>query len=229
MISQREFRTRLTRRARKAGLAIPEDLVAHLWNYFELLLRWNHKINLTAFDESSPDSALDRLLIEPLQAARHVAGVAPRIIDIGSGGGSPAIPLKLALTGSALVMVEPKARKSAFLREAVRVLGLTGTQVETARFEELLARPELHEVLDILTVRAVRVERKTLVGLQAFLRPGGRMLLFQGAAASESVETVPPPLTLEAVHPLASDNPGSRLMILRKRVPRGTMTLDGAP
>ena len=229
MISQREFRTRLTRRARKAGLAIPEDLVAHLWNYFELLLRWNRKINLTAFDESSPDSGLDRLLIEPLQAARHIAEVAPRIIDIGSGGGSPAIPLKLALTDSALVMVEPKARKSAFLREAVRVLGLTGTQVETARFEELLARPELHEVLDILTVRAVRVERKTLVGLQAFLRPGGRMLLFQGATASEAIETVTPPLTLEAIHPLASDSPGSRLMILRKRVPRGTMTLDGAP
>ena len=205
MISQREFRTRLARRARKAGLAIPEDLVAHLWNYFELLLRWNRKINLTAFDESSPDSALDRLLIEPLQAARHLTGERPRIIDIGSGGGSPAIPLKLALTDSALVMVEPKARKSAFLREAVRVLGLTGTQVETARFEELLVRPELHEVLDILTVRAVRVERKTLVGLQAFLRPGGRMLLFQGTAASEAVESVPPPLALEG-----SPSPGDR-------------------
>ena len=51
-------------------------------------------------------------------------------MDIGSGGGSPAIPLKLATPGSALTMVEVKARKSAFLREAIRQLGLTDTQVE---------------------------------------------------------------------------------------------------
>jgi len=229
MISQREFRTRLTRRAKKAGLAVPAGLATHLWSYFELLLRWNRKINLTAFDESSPDQALDRLLIEPLQAARHVMGGGKRIIDIGSGGGSPAIPLKLALAGSTLVMVEPKARKSAFLREAVRVLGLTDTQVESARFEELLARPELHEVLDILTIRAVTVERKTLVGLQAFLRPGGRMLLFHGTTGSDTVGDIPPPLTLEAIHPLNPDSPGNRLVILTKRVPRGTMMLDGAP
>ncbi len=228
MISSREFETRLARRARRASLVVPADLAAHLWSYFELLLLWNRKINLTAFDAASPDSALDRLLIEPLQAARHVPVEARRIIDIGSGGGSPAIPMKLALTGSTLVMVEPKARKSAFLREAVRVLALTDTQVETARFEELLARPELHEVLDILTVRAVRVERKTLVSLQAFLRPGGRMLLFQGVAGSEAVEAIPPPLTLHAVHPLTPDAPSSRLVILSKRVPRGTMLLDEA-
>jgi 16S rRNA (guanine527-N7)-methyltransferase len=229
MTSARDFRTRLTRRARKAGLDVPADLAGQLWNYFELLLRWNRKINLTAFDESAPDSAIDRLLIEPLQAARHLSTRAAGLMDIGSGGGSPAIPLKLALPATTLVMVEPKARKSAFLREAVRLLGLTDTRVETARFEELLARPELHEAQDVVSVRAVRIERKTLLGLQAFLRPGGRLLLFQGVTGPQATaDRLPPPWQLEATHPLAPENPGNRLVILRKRVPRGTISLDDA-
>ncbi len=66
-------------------------------------------------------------------------------MDVGSGGGSPAIPLKLAVPRLRLTMVEAKARKSAFLREAVRHLGLEQRSVETARYEELLARPDLHE------------------------------------------------------------------------------------
>lgn len=227
MMTAREFRTRLARRGRKAGVVVPPDLASTLWNYFELLLRWNRKINLTAFDGNEPDSAIDRLLIEPLQAARFFPPKSTRMMDVGSGGGSPAIPLKLTLPGTALVMVEAKARKSAFLREAVRLLDLRDTQVETARFEELLARPDLHEALDIVTVRAVRVERNTLLGLQAFLKPGGRILLFRGGTGLETTaEAAPPPLTLEGMHPLS---PGSRLVILGKRVPRGTMSLDGSP
>jgi 16S rRNA (guanine527-N7)-methyltransferase len=228
VINAREFRSRLTRRARKAGLAIPADLAAQLWTYFELLVRWNRKINLTAFDEGAPDAAIDRLLIEPLQAARHLAVVETRaIMDVGSGGGSPAIPMKLAMEATTLVMVEPKARKSAFLREAVRLLSLRDTRVETARFEELLTRPELHEAQDVVTMRAVRIERKTLVGLQAFLRPGGRLLLFQGPPGAEAVPAVaPPPLAVESAHPLIANNSANRLIILRKSVPRGTIPVD---
>jgi 16S rRNA (guanine527-N7)-methyltransferase len=227
MISEREFKTRLGRRARKAGLIVPADLADRLWNYLELLLRWNRKINLTAFDEDAPDAAIDRLLIEPLQAARLLAADARRLMDIGSGGGSPAIPIKLAVPGAGMVMVEVKARKSAFLREAVRLLELSDTRVETARFEELLARPELHEAQDAVTVRAVRIERKTLLGLQAFLRPGGRILLFHGNAGPQpSADAVPPPLSVDSTHQLAADSPGNRLVILRKSVPRGTISLD---
>jgi 16S rRNA (guanine527-N7)-methyltransferase len=149
------------------------------------------------------------------------------MLDVGSGGGSPAIPLKLALPGTALVMVEPKARKSAFLREAARLLALSDTRVESARFEELLARPELHEAQDVVTVRAVRVERKTLVSLQAFLRPGGRILLFQTASGADSAEdAAPPPLAVEATHLLIGDSAANRLVILRKSVPRGTIPVD---
>ena len=150
---------------------LPDDLAEGSSTYYELLARWNRKINLTALD--NPDEAIDRLLLEPILAARYLPPSVLRLMDVGSGGGSPAIPLKLASPSAALTMVEVKARKSAFLREAIRTLELDKTTVETSRYEELLARPELHESVSVLSLRAVRVELRSLMTLQAFLRPGG--------------------------------------------------------
>ena len=171
-------------------------------------------MNLTALDES--DKGLDRLLIEPLVAGAHVPVGRSRVVDIGSGSGSPAIPLKLARPGLRLLMVESKARKAAFLREACRHLQLSGVDVETARFESLLARADLHEVHDVLTVRAVRLEARALNGLQAFLRPGGFLFLFRGGSGSDVPADLMPPLSWRETLPLV-DVLGSRLVVLEKQ------------
>jgi len=211
-VAPRDFRTRLTKRARKAGVFLPEDLVAQLSAYYELLERWNRKINLTALD--NPDEAIDRLLLEPIAAARHFPSADASLMDIGSGGGSPAIPMKLCAPGLRLTMGEAKARKSAFLREAVRALRLERTAVETARYEELLARPELHETFDVLSLRAVRVEIRTLFTLQAFVRRGGLLFLFRGPGGPDAPEVVPP-LRWVATVPLI-ETLQSRLTLLQK-------------
>src|SRR5690606_38619474 len=113
------------------------------------------------------DAAVDRLLIEPGVAAGYAPAGPLDVLDIGSGSGAPALPFRLALPEARLVMIESKTRKAVFLREAIRELELADTTVEVARFEELLARPELHEGADLVTIRAVRVEPRTLTGLQA--------------------------------------------------------------
>lgn len=204
----------MIRRAQRAGLTLSPDLSDRLVAYFDLLNRWNQKINLTALSE--PDSAIDRLLLEPLSAARHVPSTARAVLDIGSGGGSPAIPLKLAVPGVALTMVESKARKSAFLREAIRVLDLAGTRVETARYEELLSRPDLHESFDVLTLRAVRVDARSMANLEAFLRPGAAIFLFTAAGSEDISAALPPSLSLTGDVPLI-ESLRSRLVIVEKR------------
>jgi 16S rRNA (guanine527-N7)-methyltransferase len=211
-VAPRDFRTRLVRRASKAGLFLQEDLVARLTAYFELLSRWNRKINLTAIE--NPDEAIDRLLLEPVVATRHFPAADVRVMDVGSGGGSPAIPMKLAVPASALTMVEVKARKSAFLREAMRTLDLDKTSVETSRYEELLARPELHEAFGILSLRAVRVEVRTLLTLQAFVTTGGLIFLFRGPSGPD-VPDIVPPLRWVATVPLI-ETLQSRLTIIQK-------------
>ena len=211
-MASRDFRTRLSKRAKKAGVFLPDDLNAQLASYYELLDRWNRKINLTALD--NPDEAIDRLLLEPIIAARQVPSTVGSLMDVGSGGGSPAIPIKLSLPGTVLTMVEAKARKSAFLREAVRALRLDRTTVETARYEELLAKPELHEAFDALSLRAVRVEVRTLFTLQAFVRRGGVLLLFRGPSGPD-VPDIVPPLRWVTTVPLL-ETLQSRLTVLQK-------------
>lgn len=183
--------------------------------YFLELARWNRKINLTAFqiDDDGSDEAVDRLLIEPVVAARFIPANAKQLLDIGSGGGSPAVPMKLARPDLALTMVEVKVRKSVFLRQVARLLQLSQTEVENARFEELLARPALHENMDVVSIRAVRLDTSTLLSIQAFIKPGGHLLNF--AAGSDPINP-PPPLRLRAVHSLIPENQ-SRLVVIQKQ------------
>jgi len=216
-VNTREFTERLHRRARKAGIAIAPDVVTRLETYYRLLATWNKKINLTALNLVEPgDEVFDRLLIEPLAAARYAPSSPGRMLDVGSGGGSPALPFALVSPHLTLLMVESKTRKSVFLREAIRTLGLAGADVVTARFEELLTRPDLHEAHELVTVRAVRVEARVLLGLQAFIRPGGQLFLFRGPVTTDPSEIAPPPLTWRATYPLV-ESLRSRLVVLTKR------------
>jgi len=209
------IREKLAKRASKAGLSLSGGVIDDLDAYFDLLRKWNRKVSLTALPvEGAGDEAIDRLLIEPVLATKYLPALDAAVLDIGSGGGSPAIPMKLAAREISLRMVESKTRKAAFLREVVRTLELDRTAVDAVRFEELLSRPTLHDALDLVTMRAVRVDRKTLAELQSFVRPGGFLFLF-GTAAPMAANLASPHLAPAASHVLLSQW-GSRLEILKK-------------
>jgi 16S rRNA (guanine527-N7)-methyltransferase len=175
-VTSREFKERLTRRSRKAGVHVPEEAIAPFETYFRLLSQWNLKINLTALPLKTPtDATFDRLFIESLIAATLIPDAPAIWFDFGSGGGSPALPLKLIRRALSLTLVESKARKAAFLREAVRVLKLPGTDVANVRLEEL---PTPTPQADLVTVRAVRPDTALLDVAARLLRSGGHLLLF---------------------------------------------------
>lgn len=230
-MNARAFGERLRRRARRAGLTVPADAVAPLHRYYDLLAAWSGKVNLTGIDlEARADEAFDRLLLEPMAAARHLPAEYRRLLDVGSGGGSPAIPLRIVRPELALTMVEAKTRKSVFLREVVRALGLTAVTVVNSRFEQLLSDPARHEAHDAITIRAVRVEARVLMSLQALLRPGGLFLLFRGPGRDSGSEHANPILSWRATYPLV-ESLGSRLIVLEKREvgsPTGRPTGQGS-
>jgi 16S rRNA (guanine527-N7)-methyltransferase len=209
-----DWRKRIGRRAKRANLELlPAQTAAHA-EFLALLSAWNSRMNLTALNDR--DEAVDRLILEPVAAARILQG-ATSVLDVGSGGGSPAIPLKIQIPHASLCMVESKIRKGAFLREAVRKLGLANVRVESRRFEELLTDASVHECCDVVTIRAVRVQMATLVATQAFLKPGGRLALFRGPG-EEALPAVPM-LSIESDGPLV-ETLRSRLVILKKDVLR---------
>lgn len=213
-MADRETIARLSRRIAKAGGKASSAQVTNLAAYVELLARWNKKINLTALPvEPLSDEAADRLIVEPVLAARRLLPSEKVVIDVGTGGGSPAIPLAIMAPDVRLVMVEVKVRKCAFLREVVRQLGLRSAEVENCRVEELLSRSEYHEAVDVATVRAVRPDRRLLMAIQAFLKPGGRLFWF-GAEASQKPDFQVPFTSgqAETLVPIM----GSQLWILTK-------------
>jgi 16S rRNA (guanine527-N7)-methyltransferase len=196
-VTSREFRDRLVRRARRAKLTVSGEILEALESYFTLLARWNEKINLTALPLRAPtDETFDRLLIEPLAAARYVPNEAVGWVDFGSGGGSPAIPLKLSRPNLKLTMVEAKVRKAAFLREAIRTLNLDDAAVENVRIEALTGSPDWHRSISLITVRAVKADAALFAHAAELLSTGGLLLLFRptntplNTKGFEHVETV---------------------------------------
>jgi 16S rRNA (guanine527-N7)-methyltransferase len=185
-VTTRDLAARISRRLGRAGLSPAVRTLDALAAYVELLGKWNRKINLTAFDLDKPtDDAIDRLIVEPVAAAKFVRRADLLAVDIGSGGGSPAIPLAIAAPHLRMVLVEVKTRKAVFLREAARALGLEERlEVENRRFEELLTWVELNEAADLVTMRAVRADADLWASIAAVLQPAGRVLWFGGTEAS---------------------------------------------
>lgn len=174
---------RLIARASASGLMLPPALAERLLAYLDVLALWNRRINLTAFDLAVPtDEALDRLLIEPVAAAPLVRPGDRRALDIGSGGGSPAIPLALAVPAIEMTLVEARTKKAAFLREATRVLALPGTVV--GRRVEDLASSGTARSFDVITFRAVRADRALWRAVDQLLAPAGRVIWFGGVGQS---------------------------------------------
>ena len=160
-MSTRELRERIRSRAKRAGFDLPAELADGLERYYALLAKWNAKINLTSFqlDPGGHDEAIDRLLIEPLVAARHVPAGSQTASTSAPAAARRRFRLASRRRSFSLRMVESKTRKAVFLREAMRELGLGPRDGRDLRFEELLARPELHEGLDLVTIRAVASSR----------------------------------------------------------------------
>jgi 16S rRNA (guanine527-N7)-methyltransferase len=155
-----------------------------LEKYYTLLTSWNAKFNLTSLRLAEcSDEAIDRLIIEPLQAASIVDEGLLTWWDIGSGGGSPALPLKIRRTSARLTMVESRSRKVAFLREAVRQLGLADVDVLHDRLEHAVEGSGAQGSVDLVTVRAVRPDAALLGHCGRLLRRGGRLLLFRSVGS----------------------------------------------
>jgi len=188
----------ITERLASAGFDGEFDVVA-LSGYVDLLVKWNRKINLTSLDvEPLTALAIDRLIVEPVLASALLDEHGISIIDLGTGGGSPAIPFKIQQSSSSLRMIESRSRKCAFLREAIRHIGLNSTSVEESRFELLKSQVHLKSSADLITLRAVRLDDE-LVGLICWLLvPGGRVFRF----ANKNDTAMPTSLRIDSSHAL---------------------------
>ena len=154
----------------------PEQIAA-LLQFAGLLIQWNQSINLTG--AKSVGALVVEHFPDAFALARRLDG-AESLVDVGSGGGLPAVPLALLRPGLVIRLCEPIAKKAAFLRTAIRALKLADrVTLETRRGEELAEeladRPR--ERFDVATSRATFAPEVWLALGQRLVRPGGRVFV----------------------------------------------------
>lgn len=229
--------------ARAAALGIefePGD-VDRLGQYLALLLEANALVNLTAITEPGAmwhRHVLDAVALMPLLAAlepdpeAQPATTPPRLIDVGTGGGVPGIPLAIAMPGWRVALLEPTGRKAEFLHRAVAALGLDNVSVYNARAERLGHDREHRESYDAAVVRAVGPLSVIAELCLPLVRQGGLMLAVKGEKAPAELEAARPALALlGGVPEQIAPTPTAQVVVVSKgmRTPRTYPRADGEP
>lgn len=169
----------LAARAAEFGCPLEANQLAAFGRYRSELLAWNERANLTAITE--PAAVELRHFVDSLSCLQGFGDLladdpAPRLIDVGSGGGFPGLPLKLAQPRLALTLVDSVGKKTEFLRHLVAVLGLQGVEVITARAEDLARDPARREQYTVVVSRALAALPVLLELCLPFARVGGRLV-----------------------------------------------------
>lgn len=150
--------------------------------YQVLLTDWNQRMNLTAIiepEEVREKHFLDCLCLVPLL---HDAKT---LVDVGSGAGFPAIPLAIAMPELSITMVEPIGKRTTFLHEVVKQLGLNNTKIFNERAEEFIARGNRY---DVATARAVAALPILLELCTPLVKVNGIVIAMKGNLALEELE-----------------------------------------
>ena len=157
-----------------------------LLRYLDELLHWNRSINLTAVND--PQEALEKHLVDSLTPLPLLTG-REKLLDLGSGGGLPGIPLKIVSKGLRVVSVEAVGKKAAFQRHVVRLLELADFEVRQQRAEDPRLRDALAHSFDIIISRAF-TSLSGFAGLAVpFLAPGGKIVAMKGPEGERELDS----------------------------------------
>jgi 16S rRNA (guanine527-N7)-methyltransferase len=145
------------------------------------LLKWNQGVSNLVSRDDEP-RLVERHVAESLGGAEIIKTLGCRmLVDFGTGGGFPALPLAIAGVGSRWTLVESRRNKTLFLRRAIQELKLEGVGVLTSRLETLIESDPALLACDGFTSRATSRLQPTLALAARIVRPGGHAILWKGS------------------------------------------------
>ena len=184
-----------------AGVTLPRGARDALDRYLVLLAKWNRTYNLTAIRDR--EQMVTHHVQDALAVLPHLP-VAPRLrlLDVGSGGGVPGLPLAIARPGWQVVLLDSNQKKGAFLQQAAIELGLANVEVVTARVEDY-ASPTPFDVVISRAFSSLATFAQTCA---RHLAPRGRLYAMKGVYPDEEIAQLP--AGMRAVAALALAVPG---------------------
>ncbi|TAM81395.1 MAG: 16S rRNA (guanine(527)-N(7))-methyltransferase RsmG [Acidobacteria bacterium] len=171
-------------------ISLSDEMIDKLLIYLDLLLKWNQKMNLTAIEV--PEVCVTRHFGESffILKATQPSG---RLLDIGSGAGFPGLAIRLIAPSLDIALLEPTARKRAFLKEVARACGMDRVGVFDSRLEKFMQTPK-QQPFDIITVRAVGGTASLVRKATVLLRNGGSFCLWAGGQQIHQIRDSNPDL-----------------------------------
>lgn len=151
--------------------------------YYNLLVDWNTRVNLTRITE--PSDVAEKHFADSILGAGLIPHGA-RAADVGTGAGFPGIPLKIVRPDIELVLIDSLGKRINFLREVCSAVGINALAVH-ARAEDAARQPELRESFDIALSRAVAPMNILLELTVPFVKVGGASLMYKGASVSDEI------------------------------------------
>jgi len=174
------------------GLDLPQEAQQKLLAFRDLLLKWNKVYNLTALRD--PQQAVSHHLLDSLAILPHMGAGA--LLDVGSGGGLPGIPLAIARPDLSVSMVDTVQKKATFLQQAAIQLALPNITVHHARVEEM---PGTYAQI---SSRAFAELSLFVTLTRHLLAPGGCWLAMKGQRPDDEIAALPADIRVESMIPL---------------------------
>lgn len=171
---------------KELGISLSKEQILKFLRYYELLVEWNEKINLTAITEY--EDVLKKHFIDSLSLCKaYDLSNDCRVMDVGTGAGFPGLVLKIAFPNLKVVLLDSLNKRIHFLNEVISELGLTEVEAVHGRAEDFAGKPEYRESFSLCVSRAVANLTTLSEYCLPFVKVGGQFISYKSEKISEEI------------------------------------------
>ena len=184
-MEKEQFISAITEYSSSIKVVLSEEQKEMFYNYMNILLEWNQKINLTTI--TKPEDIIIKHFIDPLTVLKYIKNEKINIIDIGTGAGFPGIPIKIANDLNNITLLDSLNKRIVFLQNVINELKLKDIVAVHSRAEEYI-KLEKREIYDIAVSRAVANMSTLLEYLLPYVKINGICICMKGPNIEEELE-----------------------------------------